>query len=525
MLVLSARQRSWVGKTVSIRPGVRVLSVLRHLNYKPWFALAEFVDNSLQSFLQNRRPLEDLHGTDIKCRVSIKLEQDPPRITIRDNAAGISEKEYSRAFRPAEIPTDRSGLSEFGMGMKSAACWFAPSWSVRTSALGEASEDTIRFEIEAIVADSIEELIVETSPGSAEVHFTEVVLTSLYKTPQGATVKKIKDHLASIYRMFLRSEGLELKFNDELLTYESPNVLVAPKHDEPNGRGLRWYKEIDFDFGLGLRVTGFAALRERGSTSEAGFALFRRHRLIEGSADEGYRPELIFGRSNSYRYQRLFGELELQGFDVSHTKDGFQWDENEDTFLRLLKDELNESALPLLEQAEQHRSRVVREDTAIRAEAYQASERTAGVIERDAPPVLDQLRNAPVAGDPARVLPPISHVTQREINVELGGHPWRIVLEMTDDPAVGNWVELADGLVSDERAMRKGVRAVGVRLALAHPFTTRFMGTDGAGLEPLLRLAAAIGLAEAAARSAGVREAGVIRRNINELLRNALANS
>ena len=36
-------------ETVSIRPGVTILSVLRSLNYRPWFALAEFVDNSLQS--------------------------------------------------------------------------------------------------------------------------------------------------------------------------------------------------------------------------------------------------------------------------------------------------------------------------------------------------------------------------------------------------------------------------------------------------------------------------------------------
>jgi hypothetical protein len=33
-------------KKVNIRPGVSVLSVLRHLNYSPWFALAELVDNS-----------------------------------------------------------------------------------------------------------------------------------------------------------------------------------------------------------------------------------------------------------------------------------------------------------------------------------------------------------------------------------------------------------------------------------------------------------------------------------------------
>src|SRR6185437_2184347 len=113
--------------------------------------------------------------------------------------------------------------------------------------------------------------------------------------------------------------------NDEMLTYQTPNILVAPRHDAMQGEAYAWRKEIDFDFGLGLRARGFAALRERASTSEAGFALFRRRRLIEGSADEGYRPEAIFGKPNSYRYQRLFGELELEGFDVSHTKDGFAW--------------------------------------------------------------------------------------------------------------------------------------------------------------------------------------------------------
>src|SRR5207237_4652856 len=124
------------------------------------------------------------------------------------------------------------------------------------------------------------------------------------------------------------------------------------------GRELvEWKKDIDFDFGLGLRAHGFAALRETASTSEAGFALFRRERLIIGSADEGYRPETIFGKSNSYRYQRLFGELHLEGFEVSHTKDGFRWDENEQPFLDLLREHLDTDDLPLLRHAEAHRAR------------------------------------------------------------------------------------------------------------------------------------------------------------------------
>src|SRR5271155_1329889 len=110
---------------VSIRPGVGILSVLRHLNYKAWFAMAEFVDNSLQSYLQNRERLQELHGRDFRLKVEIEIDRsDEVCIKIRDNAAGIATADYARAFRPAELPTDRSGFAEFGMGMKSAACWF-----------------------------------------------------------------------------------------------------------------------------------------------------------------------------------------------------------------------------------------------------------------------------------------------------------------------------------------------------------------------------------------------------------------
>ena len=125
-------------KKVDIRPGVSVLSVLRHLNYRPWYALGEFVDNAVQSFNEHRPALQEIEGDDFKLRVDINIDTaSPPRISIRDNAAGIFESEYSRAFRPAAIPPDRTGLAEFGMGMKSAACWFAPRWGVRTSALEE----------------------------------------------------------------------------------------------------------------------------------------------------------------------------------------------------------------------------------------------------------------------------------------------------------------------------------------------------------------------------------------------------
>ena len=84
---------------ISIRPGVSVLSILRHLNYKPWFALAEFVDNAVQSYVSNRGRLESLHGRSFKLRVQIDIDSAPmPRISVRDNAAGIARADFPRAF-------------------------------------------------------------------------------------------------------------------------------------------------------------------------------------------------------------------------------------------------------------------------------------------------------------------------------------------------------------------------------------------------------------------------------------------
>lgn len=510
-------------QSINIRPGVSILSVLRHLNYRPWFAMAEFVDNSLQSFLDYRDELGRVEGLGFKLKVTINLDTtDSGRITIRDNAAGIHEADYRRAFRPAEIPPDQSGLCEFGMGMKSAACWFAPQWTVRTSALGEAIERTVTFNIEKIVRDEIDELTVHSRVVQADIHFTEIVLENLHRFLIGRTVGKIKEHLASIYRKFIGQGILELWFDDELLKYNEPKILFVPFYKTPSGTPGLWRKEIDFDFGRGLSAKGFAAIRETASTSGAGFALFRRARLIQGSADEGYRPEFIFKKSNSFTYQRLFGELELEGFDISHTKDGFRWDENEETFLQLLKDALDEEPLPLLEQAEGHRVRSKPEDWKKGAET--AVQRTVAVIQHDVPPVIEkQLAEGPDTKAPPGDLPPATSASRRVIDVELNDTQWQVVIELSDDPAVGDWVEICDQTITEDEKSGNLVRCVGVRLALAHPFTERFGGASASEIEPLLRIAAAIGLAEIVARDSGVKWAGTFRRTVNDLLRDALS--
>ncbi len=499
-----------------------MLGVLSHLRYQPWFALAEFVDNAIQSFHHHRDALAKV-GTH-KLKVSITVDQaDECRITIRDNAAGIHPKDFPRAFRAAEVPPSREGLSEFGMGMKSAACWFSPRWTVRTKALGDPVERMVKFDIDRIVRDSIEELEVLQASAKIEHHYTEVVLECMHKRLMGRTLGKVRQHLSEIYRQFVAGGELELIFNDEPLEYVLPEVLEASLFNddhEPIGPPRRWWKKIDFDFGEDLKVTGFAALRRDGSTSDAGFSLFRRRRLIVGSSDEKYRPHAIFGAVNSYAQQRLFGELEITGFGVTHTKDGFQWDDEEDTFLGFLQEHLDSDDMPLLRQARNYRAKLNRQS--LRVEAQAAGDKTSASIGANIPPVAAQISSHAQEDRVPEELPvvvPESLAFNRTMDIEFGGKRWRINIELTDDPAVGTWLETSS---SNGNAKADGREVLGLRMSLVHPFMERFAGSDRAKIEPILRVAVALGIGEKLARDGGVKMAGVIRQNLNRLLAEAL---
>ena len=43
--------------SLNIQPQAGVLGVFSRLNYKPWYAIAEFVDNSTQSYYSNKKEL------------------------------------------------------------------------------------------------------------------------------------------------------------------------------------------------------------------------------------------------------------------------------------------------------------------------------------------------------------------------------------------------------------------------------------------------------------------------------------
>lgn len=505
-------------KKVDVKPGVAILSILKYVEYEVWFALAEFVDNAIDSYLKNKKKLESIHGKDYTLEVRIEIDDPNNKITIRDNAAGIKEQDYARAFRAAAIPPDTKGLSEFGMGMKTAACWFSDLWSVTTSSLEETYERKIIFDMSKIIDDKLEELEVITKKNEEHIHYTVIELLNVSKIPRKKTLSKVKEHLKSIYREFLRKKNLNLILNGETLHYEEPNILIAKFHEKPHrptGEPILWKREINFPIEKGLSVHGFVALREVGSTSEAGFALFRRGRVIEGSFDAGFRPEFIFGTPNSYRYQRVFGELHLEGFDVSFTKKGIQWDENLDIFLRLLRDDINTKSFPLLLQAENYRSRASDKE-------YKSTEKilskTADDLKERMPKAISEVIDSAKNSIPEqRELSKSQKTIHREFEIVVNSSGWKISIELSYDPSLKELIEIGDQFIRNPSGSQ---RQVGIRLSLIHPFMVEFVGVDNSKIEPILRIAAALGLSEVLAKQSGIKTQGEVRRNFNELISN-----
>jgi hypothetical protein len=411
--------------------------------------------------------------------------------------------------------------------MKSAACWFAEKWSIRTKALGESVERTIHFDVRHIVENKIESLNTEIHDVDPTAHYTVVSLRGLHHLPQGRTVGKIKDHLASIYRVFLRDGRLRLRIGDEWLSYQSPRVLRAMRYSAPSivaqGDGsipVEWSKNVHLDFGEGQRVTGFAALREVGSTPLAGFALFRRDRLIVGSHDDTYRPAYIFKNTNSYPYQRLFGELHVEGFEVSHTKDGFRWEEFEDIFLEFLKKAIEEAPLDLLAQAENYRALPSRKS--IEAQATAATASVAKYLATDIAPLLVEARMYPAEPTvlPYEINSSLLQASERTVTVDDGDYLWIITLRTSLDPARDEWVSLAK--LEQEKEDTSRVRRLILDLSLAHPFSTEFIGANNENVELFLRMASAVCISLVLSEDLTGEPPQSVLHHFNFLLRGAL---
>lgn len=505
---------------VNISPGVGIIKIFKALDYESWFALAEYIDNSISSYESSKSEILKI-DSNYSLEIEIDINFIDSEIVIRDNAGGIELSKFQYAFRAAEIPEDTTGLNEFGMGMKTASSWLADRWTVTTSAFKDPVERTIQFNVNEVVSQNIQELEVRQEDTLPSSHYTIIRLEQLTgNAPNQREISKIRKHLASIHRKFLRRGDVKIIVNREPLEYTDPKVLMAPRWDDENGPVLEWKKEIDISFGKNKRVRGFVGLLDVMSSSvHNGFSLFRRGRVIEGSGEDLYRPKELSGTLGSHQYKRIFGELELEGFNVDFKKGKFQGDEDFYTLFDLLQDYCDRDDLPLIRQGRNYRKPQPPEDRKkVAAKAVREYRETVSNLElqRSITDIINsRSENDSQSNENGNIQGLINKPSLEKISetITIDDTTWIIELELTDDLSYKDWLTILDG---DNH--EGGIVKLNCRLSLVHPFMSSF-GTDD--IQPFIRLAFALAISESLALSSGGGPRHV-RKNLNKMLNTVL---
>ena len=311
---------------IQLELGLSVIQSYKRLSYTPWHAIAELVDNATQSYFNNRAILDEAFSAENGGLVIgvVYQREGGGLLRVSDNAMGMSHAELTRALKVGFPPENTSGRSKYGMGMKTASCWIGNTWRVRTKKLGETTEHSVTVDVDRIASGDNDLEHQEVAGRPENDHYTVIEIWDHNQVFQGRTLGKIRDFLRSIYRQDLRHSWATIEWQGSSLQWNDADFQFLQARD-----GSTYRKEFDF-LVAGKRVQGWVGVLGRGSRTDAGFSILHSDRVVRGWP-EGWRPETIYGFQgrNDLINQRLIGEIHLNDFEVSHTKDDILWQGDE----------------------------------------------------------------------------------------------------------------------------------------------------------------------------------------------------
>ena len=329
--------------------GPEIIRAYERLSYKTWYALAEFVDNSTQSYFDNRELFERLGE---RLEVSITYDRTNGTIRIVDNAFGMSQDELTNALQIGLPPRDTTGRCEFGMGLKTSACWFGKKWSITTKQYGHDYEYHVLIDVEKIASGHTKLDPKEPVKRDSDLHYTIIQIEQLNRGLRGWAKKNSRDYLAAIYRRDILDGILDLKFDNASI---APDIRYEDDDFLKRVDGSLYRVEIDAMLN-DKQVVGWVGVLApgRAGRQRAGITIFRRNRAL-ATWRNAWRPEEIFGaQRNDLINQRLTGEIALDEFTVSHTKDAILFeDDEEEQLCELIMNSANDAEL--IRVAREHR--------------------------------------------------------------------------------------------------------------------------------------------------------------------------
>lgn len=455
---------------IEVKQGI--LGTYHNYTYKPPQVFAEFIDNAIQSVEDNKNSLLS-EDPNYVLRIDIQIEWDTEtpdhvvrakKVVVSDNAAGMTMQKFSDAFKSADSSVFRGGLNEFGMGMKVAACWLGNKWRVETKSITEQVTHILEVDVEEVSKKDIKLLPSTDKIIPGKKHGTNIVVTKMWPQIKESSLQSLKDGIASIYRYYLRKKEIQIFVNGELLSFDNYEVLKAPPYNNLTGPDIEWKKAIDVDLdGTGkYKATGFIGLLKEMDDQKRGVVFLRRNRVVMGfDPNERSIGKKVMGQPGSFKYRRVFGELEISGFDVAFGKNQIIDQDQLEFLMDVVAGKAVIDGVSILTQGDKFRKKP-------KKPVPPTPEPPKPEPPKPEPPKPEPPKPEPPTPVPPKPEPPKPEPPKPDDEIKLpitytfkfGGNDWTFIMDTTS--------EIPNLFAND--ASRKDEHILGCKINLSHPF-------------------------------------------------------
>ncbi len=269
--------------------------------------LAEFIDNSFQSYIDHQ---EELIASGMgPCVVDISVSGGS--LSIADNAYGMDKEGIRRAisFKPSDPNRDARNLGKYGLGMKRSILCFGPVAIARfeTKLYRSPSVCTFLISNEKIRANDEIVIVSEEPADNAESHYTRILIANCDKSLLKSVVDtKTRTMLSRLYSRFLeREEHFKILLQGEFVKPFNPSLIEEngiPRRisiSEEDSRFMYEGKEYTFSGWIG-------AVPDMKREENVGIDILAPSgRAIES----GHRTRLLLGAKSMPPYRMITGQL------------------------------------------------------------------------------------------------------------------------------------------------------------------------------------------------------------------------
>lgn len=329
----------------------------RNYTYNLWFALGEFIDNSITSAYQNWSELAKFHGETYKLVIDITFDAKTKTLEVFDNAAGITLEKFSDVLVAGRKPQDPSFLSVHGMGMKLASFWWGRSLSITSSPIHRDYTTKAVMDLDIMKSNGNANAQARLLRRVSDEPGTLVQLSKTYdnRWPDTKALNSLGLLIRSMYRGFTNASDrpVEISLNGTKMNFEPFPLLEAPfwpntKGPLPGAVSKTWRREFQMTTSTGRNISGWYGILKQIKRDLSGFFLHYKGKGMEGigyadsssgeeislasvrEAKQYYRPAQIFGQDGSYRFGRFTGEFDISSFGKTSSTDAVGWSRDEE---------------------------------------------------------------------------------------------------------------------------------------------------------------------------------------------------